>query len=112
MAKECGAFFKQQLPRVLIGASGSFETFFELLNQKPFASSQIAIEVSRIDFEHMLNAVIASTQHERDANPHIISIRKKMAPLAAIKTRWVLSQTQIDQIYISPYSLKEGVLFS
>lgn len=112
LAKECGAFFKQQLPRVLIGASGSFETFFELLNQKPFASSQIALEVSRIDFEHMLNAVIASTQLERDANSHIISIRKKMAPLAAIKTRWVLRQTQIDQIYISPYSLKEGVLFS
>jgi hypothetical protein len=34
-----------------------------------------------------------------------------MAPLAAIKTRWVLRKAQITQILISPYSLKEGVLF-
>jgi len=54
---------------------------------------------------------MASTQAERDQNPHIIAIRKKMAPLAAIKTRWVLRQANIEQIYISPYSLKEGVLF-
>jgi exopolyphosphatase/guanosine-5'-triphosphate,3'-diphosphate pyrophosphatase len=60
---------------------------------------------------HMLEQIIASTQAERDQNQHIIAIRKKMAPLAAIKTRWVLQKAQINQILISPYSLKEGVLF-
>jgi exopolyphosphatase/guanosine-5'-triphosphate,3'-diphosphate pyrophosphatase len=60
----------------------------------------------------MLQQIIASTQAERDQNPHIISIRKRMAPLAAIKTRWVLRQANITQILISPYSLKEGVLFA
>jgi exopolyphosphatase/guanosine-5'-triphosphate,3'-diphosphate pyrophosphatase len=59
----------------------------------------------------MLGQIVASTQAERDQNPHIIAIRKKMAPLAAVKTRWVLRQAQISQILISPYSLKEGVLF-
>jgi exopolyphosphatase/guanosine-5'-triphosphate,3'-diphosphate pyrophosphatase len=59
----------------------------------------------------MLDLIIASTQAERDANPHIIAIRKRMAPLAAIKTRWVLQKTHAKQIFISPNSLKEGVLF-
>lgn len=108
---KCGAFFQQPLPEVLIGSSGSFETFYELMEESIFDSKSIAIEVDRNRFAHMLEQIIGSTQAERDLNPHIIAIRKKMAPLAAIKTRWVLRQAQITQILISPYSLKEGVLF-
>jgi exopolyphosphatase/guanosine-5'-triphosphate,3'-diphosphate pyrophosphatase len=96
---------------VLIGSSGSFETFYELMEQSVFEAKDKAVEVDREAFERMLQQIIASTQAERDQNPHIIAIRKRMAPLAAIKTRWVLRQANIQQIYISPYSLKEGVLF-
>jgi exopolyphosphatase/guanosine-5'-triphosphate,3'-diphosphate pyrophosphatase len=108
---KCGAFFKQPLPEVLIGSSGSFETFYELMEESIFDSKSNAIEVDSNRFAHMLEQIIASTQAARDQNPHIIAIRKKMAPLAAIKTRWVLHKAQITQILISPYSLKEGVLF-
>ncbi len=111
LAERCAPFFKQQLPTVLIGSSGSFETFYELMEESIFDSKSHAIEVDSNRFAHMLEQIIASTQAERDQNPHIIAIRKKMAPLAAIKTRWVLRQAQISQILISPYSLKEGVLF-
>lgn len=111
LAERCALFFKQQLPTVLIGSSGSFETFYELMEESIFDSKSHAIEVDSNRFEHMLEQIIASTQAERDQNQHIIAIRKKMAPLAAIKTRWVLRQAQINQILISPYSLKEGVLF-
>ncbi len=112
LSSKCSIFFKQKLPRVLIGASGSFETFYEVLNEKHFLSAERAISVPIIEFRQMLDKIIISTQKERDLNPFIINIRKKMAPLAAIKTRWVLNQTQIEQIFISPYSLKEGVLYS
>jgi exopolyphosphatase/guanosine-5'-triphosphate,3'-diphosphate pyrophosphatase len=111
LAERCAPFFKQHLPTVLIGSSGSFETFYELMEESIFDSKSQAIEVDRNQFLYMLEQIIASTQAERDQNPHIIAIRKKMAPLAAIKTRWVLRQAQISQILISPYSLKEGVLF-
>jgi exopolyphosphatase / guanosine-5'-triphosphate,3'-diphosphate pyrophosphatase len=111
LEERCAPFFKQHLPTVLIGSSGSFETFYELMEESIFDSKSHAIEVDRKRFVHMLEQIIASTQAERDQNPHIIAIRKKMAPLAAIKTRWVLRQANIEQIYISPYSLKEGVLF-
>jgi exopolyphosphatase/guanosine-5'-triphosphate,3'-diphosphate pyrophosphatase len=109
--QHCAHFFKQQLPKVLIGASGSFETFYELMAQAVFDPQGAAVQVEASEFKFMLDHIIASTQAERNANPHIIEIRKRMAPLAAIKTRWVLKIAQIEHIYISPYSLKEGALF-
>ena len=109
--QHCAHFFKQQLPKVLIGASGSFETFYELMAQAVFDPQGAAVQVEASEFKFMLDHIIASTQAERNANPHIIEIRKRMAPLAAIKTRWVLKISQIEHIYISPYSLKEGALF-
>lgn len=111
LQQKCGSFFNQAIPRVLIGASGSFETFYELIEEKIFQAEGNAIYVDQLRFEQMLERIIASTQAERDLNVHIIPIRKRMAPLAAIKTRWVMQQAKIQQIYISPYSLKEGVLF-
>jgi exopolyphosphatase/guanosine-5'-triphosphate,3'-diphosphate pyrophosphatase len=111
LEQRCGAFFQQELPSILIGSSGSFETFYELMEESIFDSKSHAIEVDSNRFAHMLEQIIASSQAERDQNQHIIAIRKKMAPLAAIKTRWVLQKAQINQILISPYSLKEGVLF-
>lgn len=109
--QHCSHFFKQKLPKVLIGASGSFETFYELMAQAVFDPKGAAIEVDIAHFKIMLDQIIASTRAERNTNPHIIEIRKRMAPLAAIKTRWVLKAAQIEHIYISPNSLKEGVLF-
>jgi hypothetical protein len=33
-----------------------------------------------------------------------------MAPYAAVKTKWVIDKLGITETYLSPYSLKEGVL--
>lgn len=107
----CGVFFRQELPNILIGSSGSFETFYELMSQQIFEAQGQSVWVDTTQFEQMLEQIISSTQAERDQNPHIIAIRKRMAPLAAIKTRWVLRAARIQHIFISPYSLKEGVLF-
>jgi exopolyphosphatase/guanosine-5'-triphosphate,3'-diphosphate pyrophosphatase len=106
----CGDFLRQLNTEVLIGASGSFETFFELMHEKPFQAKGRAVEVDSGHFENMLAEIIASSQLERDQNPHIIAIRKRMAPIAAVKTRWVMKQVNIKHIFISPYSLKEGAL--
>lgn len=111
LEQNCGHFFSQELPQHLIGASGSFETFYELMEENIFEAGGRAVKVDSNNFELMLEQIIGSTQAERDANPHIIAIRKRMAPIAAVKTRWVLKAAQIKHIYISPYSLKEGVLF-
>lgn len=112
LEEACGTYLHQLNTTKLIGASGSFETFFELMHEKPFHAKGRAVEVDFSHFETMLEHIIASSQAERDENPHIIPIRKRMAPIAAVKTRWVLRQLAITQVFISPYSLKEGALIS
>jgi hypothetical protein len=56
------------------------------------------------------NGIIDSTQAERDQNDFIIPIRKKMAPIAAVKTKWVIQQLGVKRIFVSPLSLKEGAI--
>jgi exopolyphosphatase/guanosine-5'-triphosphate,3'-diphosphate pyrophosphatase len=103
-------FFNNKRCDLLIGASGSFETFYELIYKKPFSK---LYKTHSLDFTLMLellDTIIYSTRAERDINPFIIPMRKKMAPLAAIKTRWVIRKMNIKEIIVSPCSLKEGGL--
>lgn len=95
---------------VLVGASGSFETFYEMLHQHTFPSG---IGVQKMTIEELrkeLDWIIDSTLNEREQHPYIIPIRRKMAPIAALKTRWILDKFNIREFVISPCSLKEGVL--
>lgn len=103
-------FFDGKQEHILIGASGSFETFYELIHNEPFPSKIDAVEISIDELNHSLTAIITSSQAERDQNHWIIPIRKRMAPIAAVKTRWVLNKLDIQRVFISPCSLKEGAL--
>ena len=48
---------------------------------------------------------------EREQEDRIIPIRKKMAPIAAVKIRWIIRKLDITKVMISPNALKEGVLW-
>lgn len=106
---ETNGFFEQFNLDELIGASGSFETFYELIKNTDYPTNQF-VKLSREEMEKSLDLVINSTQKERDENPRIIPIRKKMAPIAAVKIRWIIRKLNIKTIVISPFSLKEGVI--
>lgn len=95
---------------VLVGASGSFETFYEMVHEKEFPKGLANIRLSRADLMETLNWIIESTFEERENHPFIIPIRRKMAPIAALKTKWIIEKFDIKEIVISPCSLKEGVL--
>jgi len=101
-------FFDGKQEHILVGASGSFETFYELIHNEPFPEKINAVEISRNHLIECLDQIIGSTKLERDKNDWIIPIRKRMAPIAAVKTRWVMNKLDIQRIYISPCSLKEG----
>ncbi len=104
-----GDFFYQINVHRLIGASGSFETFYELLANKRYPSHKY-VELNLEDLLVMLDKIIFSTLAERERDERIIPIRKKMAPIAAVKIRWIIRKLGIESVMISPYSLKEGVL--
>lgn len=104
-----GDFFNQINVRMLIGASGSFETFYELLANKRYPAHKY-VELNMIDLMSILETIIFSTRADREMDDRIIAIRKKMAPIAAVKIRWIIRKLGIQSVMISPYSLKEGVL--
>ncbi|MEY4572172.1 MAG: hypothetical protein RLZ10_1398 [Bacteroidota bacterium] len=110
LEEQSQGFFDQLEVKRLIGASGSFETFYELIHNETIPSLDAAINLPFSEFYNELDTLIYSTQAERDINPWIVPIRKKMAPFAAIKTKWVIDKLGITETYLSPYSLKEGAL--
>lgn len=95
---------------VLVGSSGSFETFYEMVHETEFPRSLENIRLSREELMKILDWIIGSTFEERENHPFIIPIRRKMAPIAALKTKWIIEKFGIQEIVISPCSLKEGVL--
>lgn len=103
-------FFNDKHEDLLIGASGSFETFYELIHCVPFPENIHSVEVPFAELMDSLDAIIASTQAERDVNQWIVPIRKRMAPIAAVKTLWVIRKLGVKKVIISPCSLKEGAL--
>ena len=94
----------------LVGASGSFETFYEMIHKKAFPSGMSATRLDRSELEKTLDWIIGSSFQEREQHPFIIPIRRRMAPIAALKTKWILGKFDLGEIVISPYALKEGVL--
>jgi exopolyphosphatase/guanosine-5'-triphosphate,3'-diphosphate pyrophosphatase len=103
-------FFNRINCQTLVGASGSFETFYELVHQMAYPKGYETQELDFKEFESILDWIISTSKEERDLNDFIIPIRKKMAPIAAIKTSWVIKRMKANRIVISPCSLKEGVL--
>jgi exopolyphosphatase/guanosine-5'-triphosphate,3'-diphosphate pyrophosphatase len=103
-------FFSNRKEQTLIGASGSFETFYELIEKQPFPDITSSLQLDLNALKNCLDDIIFSTDDQRSQNNWIIPIRKKMAPIAAVKTRWVISKLPVSQVYVSPFSLKEGAL--
>lgn len=103
-------FLEGKRCNVLVGASGCFETFYEMINKKSFPSVKNAIELPFEELIENLEWIISSNQTQRDLHPHIIPIRRKMAAIAAVKTNWIIQKLGINKVIVSPCSLKEGVL--
>ncbi len=105
-------FFANRNEPLMVGSSGSFETFWELIHLEKFPKEARIYPLEMEIFQEVLKQTIASTMKERDANPYILPIRKLMAPITAVKTLWLMEKLKTKEIIISPFSLKEGALLS
>ena len=106
-----GDFFNEMNGVNLIGSSGSFETLYEMLHDKPFPGGYTSITLGRIEMEEIIETILTMTEAERDRHDRIIPIRRKMLPIAAVKIQWVMKKIGAEQVIITPYSLKEGVAY-
>lgn len=97
---------------VLVGASGTFETFWEMINKRRFESDGKSHLLPWEEFNHLLDWAIHSTYDERHNHPWIVDMRKGMLPIGALKIKWIIEKLGVKEVWLSPYSLKEGAFVS
>jgi exopolyphosphatase/guanosine-5'-triphosphate,3'-diphosphate pyrophosphatase len=104
-----GRYFQDKNVHTLVGASGSFETFLTLAcdQLQDVSKSQI---INQDNLLQVVAQLINSSQKERDENTLIIDLRKKMIHIAALKTKWIIDRLSIKEVFVSPASLKEGIM--
>jgi exopolyphosphatase/guanosine-5'-triphosphate,3'-diphosphate pyrophosphatase len=98
----------------LVGSSGAFESFAELIEAERNDSFDLKkIKVYDFDEEELLtitNQLILSSHVERESNKHIIPVRVDMIVVASLVTRYIMQKLYIKNVSLCTYSLKEGVL--
>lgn len=99
----------------LIGSSGSFDTFSDVLAHRmgnyEETIEQTTLEFDRAALDNLLDELIHSTRAEREAMDGMAAMRVNMIVVSAIFVRLILRRTSIKNVKLSRYSLKEGVLF-
>ena len=103
-------YFKNLSVDCLIGAAGSFETLYSLINETSTYNRNASHLLPMEKINKVLDELIYSTRTERDNNYWIVDYRKEMVNVAAFKTKWVLDQIGAKTCYFSPSGLKEGII--
>ena len=102
-------------PRILLGASGSFETYASMIVHEYHGSDIILksishLEIFREDFDNLYQKLIKSDREGRKNMPGLPLWRIDMIVLAAVFTKYIMDLFQLEKIIFSDYALKEGVV--
>jgi exopolyphosphatase/guanosine-5'-triphosphate,3'-diphosphate pyrophosphatase len=98
----------------IIGSSGSFETFAEVIELQK--GNEFELKKNRKykfdpqEFINITDWLISSSHQDRESTKGIIPIRVDMIVSASLITRFVMKKLGISDVLMSTYSLKEGVL--
>ncbi len=99
----------------LIGSSGSFDTFAEMICYQFYSADLLEGKTS---FEYRINdlfdihqQLLNSTREKRLKMKGLIAMRVDMIVIASIFTQYIIQQYDIKKVRLSTYSLKEGVLY-
>ena len=103
---------KQHNVTTLIGSSGSFDTFFDVIAMRKNIpkSANAWEEISFDNFKEIHNDFICFNLQQRLAMPGMIEMRADMMPLASLLVYEILKHHTFKKMYISHFALKEGVL--
>ena len=94
--------------KTLIGASGTFDVFAHALPIRDKYKHAVRIEFS--PFQPLYQKVIRASYEERLALPEVPKERKKLIVVALILIDFVLRMTGIEDIVISNFAMKEGMI--
>lgn len=104
---------KKFMPVELIGSSGSFDSFAEILEArkgiklKPKQSNGYSYRMH--EFDELVFELMSSTMVERLMIPGLIQMRAPMFAYSALLTKKVLDWMNIKRMTLSHYALKEGI---
>jgi exopolyphosphatase/guanosine-5'-triphosphate,3'-diphosphate pyrophosphatase len=101
-------------PTVLIGSSGSFDTLVEIYKKTTqpdfFIESVSNAVLPKAAFLSIYENLLPLTRNQRMLIPGMIELRVDMIVVACIVINWVLKKVDSNDIIVSTFSLKEGVL--
>lgn len=104
---------KTYLPISLIGSSGSFDTFAEIIAWRFYKPGVLkgksTYRFHIPDYQIIHQDLIYSTADERRTMKGLVAMRIDMIVIASILLTFVLEKTKIKQMELSTYALKEGV---
>ncbi|MDO3626320.1 exopolyphosphatase [Mucilaginibacter sp. BT774] len=101
----------EQIPvHDLIGSSGAFETFAELIDNSFDLKKTKIYHFENGDLTRITDHIVHSTHAEREANKAIIAVRVDMIVVASLITRYIMQKLNLNEVALCTYSLKEGVL--
>jgi exopolyphosphatase / guanosine-5'-triphosphate,3'-diphosphate pyrophosphatase len=99
----------------LIGSSGSFDTFAEMICHSHYFPEML---VGKTTFDFNLTYLVSlhhrllnSTRTQRLEMPGMIAMRVDMIVIASVFVQYILNKYGISKVRLSTYSLKEGVLY-
>lgn len=106
----------QYAPEKLVGSSGTFDTLIDIdfqyrTNQwRPKDQTDFSLPIE--EFYRTYSLILSGNHEERMAIPGMIALRADMIVVAVCLIDYVLRSHNIQQIQVSNYALKEGVLAS
>lgn len=101
--------------KVIIGSSGSFDSFADVLSYRKKTFEEDALQSNLAfnmeELKPFLNELVSTTISERQSMTGMAPIRANIINMSAIFVLLVLEKTNIPDVKLSRYALKEGVLF-
>lgn len=100
-------------PTLLIGSSGTFDTLSEIYcqkNQLVTTGDMKELPFPINEFESIYQELISKNRSERLKIPGMIEMRVDMIVVATVLIKYILNRHSFEQMRVSTYALKEGVL--
>jgi exopolyphosphatase / guanosine-5'-triphosphate,3'-diphosphate pyrophosphatase len=101
-------------PKVLIGASGAFDTLDEIYRQANSIqmNGETEFEMPIEKYRAIYSEIISKNKTERLQIPGMIEMRAEMIVVASCLINFVIRKCKIQRLRTSAFSLKEGILHS
>jgi len=109
-------------PQILIGSAGAFETIIALCEHLQKQETSVmdeqgdliekAVSIDKNDFYVLYQRLTAANIEQRKAMHGMLSMRADMIVIAVAFIKFIIEKINVQQIFASAYSMKEGILFS